>query len=212
METVTLKSVRRIQGRAELQLSTGETVSMPRAMLKERPYRAGMPFDRQEFSRFILERAYPFAMDKAVSLLASRARTEKEICDALHRNAYPDQAIARVMQRLNEAGYINDPEFASNWASARTAKGLGTRRIRMELRHKGVEDTAIDEVIASIDEDDQFDGALKTARKAAKGKDMASPADRQKVLAALIRRGFDFSVAKKALQALITRSDETDDF
>ena len=123
--TLTISSVKRVHGRASLILSSGETLPMPRAMLKERPYRGGMPFDRAQFHAFLLERSYPFALDKAVSLLASRARTEKEIVSALRQNAYPEQTIARVMARLHDEGYINDAAFAGQWVSARTAKGMG---------------------------------------------------------------------------------------
>ena len=96
METK-LISVQRSHGRATLVLSTGETLAMPRAMLKERPYRGGTPFDREAFDSFLLERSYPFAMEKAVALLAMRSRTQQEIADALRKNAYPERTIARVM-------------------------------------------------------------------------------------------------------------------
>lgn len=176
---------------------------MPRAMLKERPYRGGTPFDRTEFDAFLRTRAYAFALQKAVTLLASRARTEKEIVDALRQNAYPEEAIARAMARLQEAGYINDNDFADQWASSRASKGMGARRIRMELRKKGVAQETIDAAISAVDADDMLQSAVKTAQKAAKGKNLAQPADRQKVLAALARRGYDFALARQALQAVI---------
>ena len=88
METK-LISVQRSHGRATLVLSTGETLVMPRAMLKERPYRGGTPFDREAFDSFLRERSYPFAVEKAVALLAMRSRTQQEIADALRKNAYP---------------------------------------------------------------------------------------------------------------------------
>lgn len=197
--TCTISSVKRVHGRAILTLSTGETIAMPRAMLKERPYRGGMPFERAAFDEFLRERSYPFAMDKAVTLLATRARTEKEIVDALHQNAYPDTTIARVMARLHEVGYIDDSEFAGHWASSRAAKGVGARRIRMELRQKGVSQDEIDGALSAMDADEMLAGAVKTAEKAARGRDLASPADRQKVIAALARRGYDYSVARQAL-------------
>lgn len=202
-QLIRITSVKRVQGRATLTLSTGEIFSMPRAMLRERPYKSGMPFDRASFDCFIKERSYPFALEKAVSQLAARARTEKEIVDYLRKNAYPEATIARVMARLHEAGYINDADFAAQWTAARASKGLGSRRIRMELRQKGVEQNEIDRALSSIDTDDLMNGALKAAEKAARGKDLSSPADRQKVLAALARRGYDFSLAKKALQTVI---------
>ena len=103
METK-LISVQRSHGRATLVLSTGETLVMPRAMLKERPYRGGTPFDGEAFDAFMLERSYPFAREKADALLAMRSRTQQEIADALRKNAYPERTIARVMARLDEAG------------------------------------------------------------------------------------------------------------
>ena len=202
-DTLTLTGVRRIHGRALLTLSNGETLSMPRAMLKERPYRSGMPFDREGFHAFLRECAYPFAMEKAVALLASRARTEKEIADALRQNAYPEQTVARVMARLHEAGYLDDEDFAGQWAASRASKGLGARRIRMELRQKGVDPDTIESALSSVDAEDQMDGALKAARKAARGKELSQPSERQKVLAALARRGYDFSTARAALAQLM---------
>jgi len=202
---LTVSSVKRNQGRAVLTLSNGETVSMPRAMLRERPYRSGMPFDRAAFDALMDERSYPFAMDKAVALLSLRSRTEKEIAESLRKNAYPERTIARVMARLLEAGYLNDAAFAENWAASRTNKGLGARRIRMELRQKGVAQSEIDSALSAIDEDDMLLGAIKTAEKAARGRDLSSPADRQKIMAALARRGYDYAAARQALQSIISQ-------
>lgn len=203
---LTISSVRRIHGRAALILSTGETLAMPRAMLRERPYRGGMPFDRAQFEVFLLERSYPYALDKAISLLACRARTEKEIVDALRQNAYPEQTIARVMARLHEEGYVNDAAFAEQWVNARTVKGMGARRIRQELRLKGVSQEEIDNALNSTDENDLLETAVKMAEKAARGKTLSDSSDRQKVIAALVRRGYDFSTAKAALQRLLEQA------
>lgn len=176
---------------------------MPRAMLKERPYRGGTPFDRESFDALLRERSYPFAMEKAVALLAMRPRTEKELREALKRNAYPEHTIERVLARMNEAGYINDSDFADQWTASRIGKGMGIQRIRMELRQKGIDASEIDRAFASIDEEDRSAGALKAARKAANGKNLSDPKDRQKVLAALARRGYDYSSARDALSAVM---------
>ena len=172
---------------------------MPRALLRERPYRTGMPFDQMAHEELIRTRAYHFALEKAVSLLASRARTEKELVQALRKNAYDELTVAKVMSRLQEAGYINDLEYADRWAASRSAKGLGSRRIRIELKQKGVSSEAIDHVISTLPEDDLMEGALKAVQKAARGKNLSAPADRQKVLAALARRGYDFATSKQAI-------------
>ena len=62
MENIKLLSVRRDHGRAALTLSNGETLVMPRAMLKERPYRD--VYKRQRLPRQVDSRAdaEPFAL------------------------------------------------------------------------------------------------------------------------------------------------------
>lgn len=205
LNQVRIVSVKREHGKAYLMLSNGIIRTMPRAMLKERPYKSGMPFDEDLFEAFIKERSYPFAMDKAVALLAVRARTEREIVDALRKNSYPEETIARVMARLHDNGYINDAAFAAQYSSSRVSRGMGARRIRMDLRQKGVGSDVIDEVIQSLDQEDVLNAAIRIAQKAARGKDLSQIADRQKLLAALSRRGFDFSVAKQALDAVLSK-------
>lgn len=199
---LSVKSVRRVHSRAVLTLSNGETRVMPRALLRERPYRGGVPFDEAAFEALLRERSYPFALERAVSLLAVRARTERELRDALHQCAYSEAVIDRVISRMNEAGYIDDADFASQWAASRTGKGLGTRRIVMELRQKGVDAEQIEQALGQIDEKERMESALRAAQKAARGRELSSPADRQKVFAALMRRGYDSSSAKKAIAAL----------
>lgn len=199
---LSVKSVRRVHSRAVLTLSNGETRVMPRALLRERPYRGGVPFDEAAFEALLRERSYPFALERAVSLLAVRARTERELRDALHQCAYSEAVIDRVIARMNEAGYIDDADFASQWAASRTGKGLGTRRIVMELRQKGVDAEQIEQALGQIDEKERMESAVRAAQKAARGRELSSPADRQKVFAALMRRGYDSSSAKKAIAAL----------
>ena len=199
---LSVKSVRRIHSRAVLTLSNGETRVMPRALLRERPYRGGVPFDEAAFDALLRERSYPFALERAVSLLAVRARTERELRDALRQCAYSDAVIDRVIARMDEAGYIDDAGFASQWAASRTGKGLGTRRIVMELRQKGVGAEEIEQALGQLDEEERMESAVRAAQKAARGRDLASPADRQKVFAALMRRGYDSASAKKAITAL----------
>lgn len=202
-QKILIVSVKRVHGRATLTLSNGESIAMPRAMLRERPYKSGMLFERQAFDTFIRERSYPFALEKAITQLAARARTEKEIVDSLRKNAYPEETIAKVMSRLHEAGYINDADFAAQWTVSRASKGLGMRRIRMELRLKGVNQQEIDHALSELDDDELLQSAYKAAQKFTRGKDISSPGDRQKILAALARRGFDFSLARQVLQMLM---------
>lgn len=200
--TLTLVSVRLERGRALLSLSSGETLAMPRAMLKERPYRSGMPFDKAAFDAFLSTRSRPFAMARAVSLLAIHARTQKELRTALESCAYPDAVIDGVLAYLEQAGYLDDPAFASRWAASRVAKGLGARRIQAELRAKGIDAEAVTQAVARVGEEALTQSAMAAARKLIKGKNLSDTRDRQRILAALSRRGFTYAQAKRALDGL----------
>ena len=68
-KSLTISSIRRIHGRAVLTLSSGEMITMPRALLRERPYKTNMPFDREAHDAVIRDRSYAFAVEKALSLL-----------------------------------------------------------------------------------------------------------------------------------------------
>ena len=72
----------------------------------------------------------------------------------------------------------------------------------MELRHKGVNSDEIESALENLDDDTQFEAALIAAKKAVRGKNLSLASDRQKVFAALARRGFDFSLARRAIERL----------
>jgi len=115
---------------------------------------------------------------------------------------------------LETYSYRIGPEEASEFYSYETLRnGDNYMLIRsmedyMEDRTRRWGDLLLGNVAININSwigDDVMQGALKIAEKAARGKDLSSPSDRQKILAALARRGYDFSVAKLALKQLISQ-------
>ena len=70
------------------------------------------------------------------------------------------------------------------------------------MHQKGVDAEQIEQALGQIDEKERMESALRAAQKAARGRELSSPADRQKVFAALMRRGYDSASAKKAIAAL----------
>ena len=79
----------------------------------------------------------------------------------------------------------------------------GAAVIRRELRQKGVDPDTIESAISSVDEEDRMDGALKAGQRAARGRDLTQSAERQKVIAALARRGYDYAIARAVLEQLM---------
>ncbi len=137
------------------------------------------------------------ALDKALRSLALRSRSEKEIVEKLTRDGFTEREIAEAMAKLSEYSLIDDGAFADQWASHRSKRGLGPRRIAMELRQKGIGREQADRAIASLDEDAVQAAADALAeRHLAKGGDNA----RRRTMDALFRRGFSYDTAKRAIQ------------
>ncbi|GHU64631.1 regulatory protein RecX [Clostridia bacterium] len=96
------------------------------------------------------ERIYEKAYEKALTYLERSARTEAEIRERLVRAGVDEDVAEKTLDRLREAGLVNDADYAERYLEVLTAKGRGSRRIVDEMRRKGLPD---DVVKARIEED-----------------------------------------------------------
>jgi regulatory protein len=103
-----------------------------------------------------------------------------------------------VAGRLVELGYIDDAAYALAQSRAYAARGYGKRRLTEKLRQAGVEESDGD--AASEHADDQaVDAALRFAERRRLGPFAPDPADRalrEKWIAAMVRAGHGFALAR----------------
>ncbi len=110
-----------------------------------------MPFGRKSARpRVFLNEAGLF--DHAVKALGRRMRSEAELRRLMKARVEPgahgDAAIAAVVVRLKEYGYLNDASFAETYARLRQEnQKLGERRVRQDLQQKGVGSELIAETL-----------------------------------------------------------------
>ena len=101
-----------------------------------------MPFARKPAKpRAFLNEAGLY--DYAVKALGRQMRTEAELRRLMSTRAEPGErgeaAIAAVVARLKEHGYLDDAAFAETYARLRQEnEKLGLRRVRQDLQQKGV--------------------------------------------------------------------------
>lgn len=131
----------------------------------------------------------------AVRYLATRMRSRAEVVAYLEGKGAAD--TERVLDRLTEAGLIDDEAFARAWVDDRRHFRPRSRQMLMaELKRKGLGDEAIAE---GLRETDELSNAIAIARKRVR---IQRSADTQKLYAYLARQGFDGDVIKKALKRL----------
>lgn len=82
-------------------------------------------------------------------LLTVRARTRAELTAQLAKRGYRDDVSARVLDRLEQVGLVDDADFAEQWVRSRRANaGKGRRALIAELRTKGVDGELIEAALA----------------------------------------------------------------
>ena len=90
--------------------------------------------------------------DYALKTLGRQMRTEVELRRLMARQVEPgdrgEAVIAAVISRLKEERYLDDQSFAETYARLRQEnQKLGARRVRQDLRQKGVRPDLIAETI-----------------------------------------------------------------
>lgn len=107
----------------------------------------------------------------------------------------PIEVLADKVVRL---GYVDDSAFALSKARSLTGRGYGERRVRQALAQAGIgEEQAV--AARVLAEDQSVEAALKFARRRAIGPFAANapdPAQRERALAAMIRAGHRFALAR----------------
>lgn len=188
----------------------GDTdILVPGKIFRERPLNEGESIDLEEYDNWLMVRQYRQALDRAVAALASRAHSKHELEQKLLRASYRPCTVEMVLYKLETEGFLNDADFAQQWVEARTTRKLGTRRIAQELRHKGISADEAEAALAQVDEDEQLAAAVSLVEKAlarAKvGEDPRKTANR--ITGMLARRGYNWDVARQALEQAMTDLD-----
>jgi regulatory protein len=145
------------------------------------------------------------AKEYSFLLLKFRQRSEKEIRNRLERKEFAIKVIEEVLAFLKEKGFLDDRRFAVAWTESRLKKPFGLRRVKQELRIKGIAAEIIDQVCAEAGarypENKIVDViALKKLRNYA---DKDTVTQKRRLYGYLIRRGFSSDVIAEAINRLV---------
>lgn len=128
---------------------------------------------------------------KAFSLLARKAYFSKELSKKLREKGYEEKEIAPLISELKKRGWLNDKELASRYVEGQRRKGYGAKVIAYKLREKA------GEIDIPMEESEE---ALQAFIERRYQKDL--PEKREKVIGALLRRGFPYLLIDKVLRNL----------
>lgn len=147
------------------------------------------------------ESEYGKAYARALELIVSRPRSEKEMRDYARKKKWEEELSDRILGKLRDKGYLDDEKFAQFWMRARTGgRPRSKNKISAELVQKGVKRDIIDQVLTNYDDNQEIEALRKLVNKK---KNKYS--DKQKFMAYLASQGFRFDDIRSVL------SEETTD-
>lgn len=210
MDVIT--SIEKQRGRYRVTVNEVESIMVPASLMRERPLQTGQPLDLEEYDQWLMVRQYRHALDRAVAYLAARARSRREVEQKLLQAGYRPCTVDMVLYKLERENILDDADFARQWVESRSTHKLGRSRIAMELRRKGIDADEAEEALSAIDDDDQLQGAIAIAQKAAArikpDEDPRKSANR--IAGMLARRGYSWDIAKAAIERALGDQDEFD--
>ncbi len=113
--------------------------------------------------------------------------------------------VNEVVAKMKEQGFVNDRTFAEGRINSLLLKGMPLRRIRLELRKKGICEGIIDEIIDRYEEDAEtidFKAAVSLAKRRRLGPFSTILNDRnkrEKDMSSLARAGFELDIIKRVM-------------
>lgn len=176
-------------------------------MQRNRNMRAPKPLDQESLSRLALHYVGRYATTgaKLAAYLTWKIRergwTGDEPAD-----------VSIVVERCATLGYVDDRAFAEMRAQSLGRRGFGGRPVHDALRHAGIASATISEVLPSEAESLAAAEAFARRKKFGRFSDLpADPARRKRELAAMIRAGHSFLLARRFTSAAsVADCDECD--
>lgn len=174
----------------------GFLFSVDDMLLTQEKIETGSCFTGQELSLLYEKSSTNKAVQKAYSLLSYRSHSKKELYDKLCRNFDSDCAKA-ACDKMEDLGLINDKEYCRAKAEYLImTKKCSLNETRLKLLTLGINKDIIESCIELYDAETQTENLHTLIEKKYRSK-LSEP---QKVIAALMRKGFSYYEIKTALK------------
>jgi regulatory protein len=149
-------------------------------------------------------------VDRALDMLALRARSTRELRRQLLRKGEPEEFVVAAIERLVRLGVLDDASYARQLARSKMlGSGHSARRLQSELFRKGVDRRVADEAIAEVTEEEEIDPQAileGIARKKLASLGKLDPlVRRRRLYAFLARRGYASSDIMRILDRILSR-------
>ncbi len=160
--------------------------------------------DDKKLADILAESEYDACFQKASAYVLKGGHTVKQVAGYLKNKGFDGKIIAKVIDKLQDYGYLDDGQFAKTFVETKSQKH-GKRLLEVELKQKGVSDKDIAAAIDCVRDEDET--AYLIGKKYIKNK----PLDlelKQKCFRYVLSKGFSYDSAKFAIDKLERENED----
>ena len=185
------------EGRYNIYVDDKYSFSLDEVQLASLNLKKNDEIDAEQLDQLKSESDFGKNYVRALDLISRRPRSQREIRDYAFRKQWTKSNTERVIERLLERGYLDDAKFAEIFARSRAnLRNYSTKRMKLELRKKGIASDIVDQVLTDSENFDE-NAALKNL--IAKKRNRYD--NEQKLIAYLARQGFSYDKIRDALSS-----------
>ncbi len=197
----------------EITLSDGNSLWLHKELVYDAGLHKGDTLTAEQIADLKQQAANHRAFEYGLYLLERRGYSYRALYDKLMQAERADeQATLQALEKLVRLGLLNDALYAESLARQLIEqKRYGLHRAAVEMRHKGLSQESIDDALAPYDDPDDTAARLALLLERKYARKLTDPDDRkaiESVKAALVRRGFDYTDVRRAIEDYF--SDEYD--
>lgn len=191
-----LKPSRHVEGRWLAVLEDGAILRVGEGEVVDFALYAGRELSDGEAERLQDAARRGELKSRAIGLLMRKPQSRKELGRKLTEWEASPEEVQAVCDRMEELGYLNEPEYARQITRYYAAKGFGERKLRDELYRRGIPRELWEEALAQVEDSAcALDAFLEKKLKGSH-----DPKELKKASDALARRGFSWSEISDALR------------
>ena len=154
--------------------------------------------DESELNHHLKESDYIRAKSRGMWFLDRADYSEKKLYEKIVAGGISNTAAARAVSRLKELGLVDDEKLARRLAEQMSNANISKRESYAKLYNKGIPTTIIKYVLEDT-EFDELSQVIAVIEKKYYNK-ITDNSQTQKIYAALVRKGFSYSVVRDAIK------------
>ena len=168
----------------------------------------GKELSEKDIRNLLMDSEFGKARDYALGVLSRKMITSSDLLGKLKEKGYAEIIAVEVIEELTSLGYIDDESYAATYLEYCREKMWGKKKIRFEMKQKGLGDELIENALMSYDEGDLISEMAELIKQKYPHDDLSDMKTKAKITRYFASRGFDFSQIDASIRFVRETEDE----